>query len=77
MSANRMPYSALDNSSEFIARHIGPSAMDKEAMLEAIGAKSLDALIDKTVPTSIRSAEALSLDRPISEHATLTRLRAA
>ena len=76
MSANRMPYSALDNSSEFIARHIGPSAMDKEAMLEAIGAKSLDALIDKTVPKSIRSAEALSLDRPISENATLTRLRA-
>ena len=75
MTANRMPYSALDNSSEFIARHIGPSARDQEIMLETIGVKSLDALIDKTVPKSIRSAEPLDLARPISENATLSRTR--
>jgi glycine dehydrogenase len=75
MAANRMPYSALDNSDEFIARHIGPSARDQEAMLEVIGAKSLDALIDKTVPKSIRSSEPLNLEAPISENATLTRTR--
>jgi glycine dehydrogenase len=75
MTANRMPYSALDNSSEFIARHIGPSARDQEIMLDAMGAKSLEDLIDRTVPTSIRSTEALDLARPISENATLARMR--
>ncbi len=75
MSANRMPYSALDNSGEFIARHIGPSSADQASMLEVLGVGSLDELIDKTVPKSIRSSQPLDLERPISENATLTRLR--
>ena len=75
MTVNRMPYSALDNSDEFIARHIGPSARDQEVMLAAIGVGSLDELIDKTVPTSIRSQEPLDLEKPISENAALSRVR--
>ena len=31
-------------------RHIGPSPAEIAAMLEAVGAPSLDALIDETVP---------------------------
>jgi glycine dehydrogenase len=35
-------------------RHIGPSPAEISDMLEVVGAASLDALIDETVPGSIR-----------------------
>ena len=35
-------------------RHIGPSASEIAEMLEVVGAESLHALIDETVPASIR-----------------------
>jgi glycine dehydrogenase len=35
-------------------RHIGPSPSEIAEMLETVGAASLDALIDETVPASIR-----------------------
>ena len=38
----------------FTRRHVGPREADQAAMLEAIGLPSLDALVDKTVPASIR-----------------------
>ena len=75
MTANRLPYSVLDSSEEFIARHIGPSAKDQKAMLAVIGVDSLDALIDRTVPKSIRSADPLDLAAPIDEAATLAKMR--
>ena len=43
-------------------RHIGPSPAEMEQMLAAVGADSLDALIDQTVPKAIRQAD--SLDWP-------------
>ncbi|MER1939388.1 aminomethyl-transferring glycine dehydrogenase [Castellaniella sp. FW104-16D08] len=49
--------------SEFVARHIGPSESDQQAMLAAIGVSSLDALIDEVVPQNILS-EAPYLDLP-------------
>jgi glycine dehydrogenase len=49
-----LPLSALEQRDEFISRHIGPSADDMSAMLEAIGAPSLDVLIDQTLPAAIR-----------------------
>ena len=33
----------------FVRRHIGPSPRDVQAMLETVGAKSLDALMAETV----------------------------
>jgi glycine dehydrogenase len=75
MTANRLPYSALDTSEEFIARHIGPSPDDQQAMLAVIGVDSLDALIERTVPKSIRSAGPLDLAAPIGEAATLAKMR--
>lgn len=36
-------------------RHIGPSPQEMTEMLRVVGAPSLDALIDQTVPASIRS----------------------
>ena len=54
-------------------RHIGPSPAEMEQMLAAVGADSLDALIDQTVPKAIRQAD--SLDWPaLSEAALLARM---
>jgi glycine dehydrogenase len=48
-------------------RHIGPSPAEMAEMLKVVGAKSLDALIDETVPASIRQAEPLDFGPPKSE----------
>ncbi|HVS17625.1 MAG TPA: aminomethyl-transferring glycine dehydrogenase, partial [Planctomycetota bacterium] len=44
----------------FERRHNGPDAADVEAMCATLGVRSLDALIDETVPASIRLAGGLS-----------------
>lgn len=56
-------------------RHIGPSPAEMEAMLQAVGVKSLDELIDQTVPASIRQSQPLTW-APLSEHDLLARMRA-
>ena len=61
--------------SEFIRRHIGPNEDETAQMLKTIGIGSLEELIDKTIPASIRSKEGLSLPGPISEYQYLTELR--
>src|SRR5574341_393137 len=59
----------------FVARHIGPDADEQATMLAALGLKSLDELVDRAVPDSIRQPEALALDEPCDEAEVLTRLR--
>jgi glycine dehydrogenase len=61
--------------SEFVSRHNGSNAHDVQAMLNRIGASSLDALIAETVPASIRLPQALNLPEGMSEHALLQHLR--
>ena len=56
-------------------RHIGPSPEEIQAMLETVGAASLDALIDETVPSDIRQSRPLDLPSPLSERGALDRLR--
>jgi glycine dehydrogenase len=58
----------------FAPRHIGPRGADREAMLQAVGAASLDQLIDEAVPASIRLPKPLSLPPAESESAYLARL---
>ncbi len=55
-------------------RHIGPSPKEMDEMLEVVGAKSLDDLIDQTVPESIRQKEPLVWDA-MTERAMLSRMR--
>ena len=55
-------------------RHIGPSPDEMTQMLQAVGAASLDALIDETVPRSIRQSTPLAW-APLSEHDLLARMR--
>ena len=50
MSNDRRPLSELEQSTDFAHRHIGPSAADIAAMLETLGMKSLDELVEKAVP---------------------------
>ncbi|NEY90376.1 aminomethyl-transferring glycine dehydrogenase [Tabrizicola oligotrophica] len=55
-------------------RHIGPSPAEMADMLKAVGVPSLDALIDETVPASIRQSIPLGW-APLSEHDLLARMR--
>lgn len=48
-------------------RHIGIQEEDLPIMLEKIGVKSLDELINKTIPSKIRLKEQLPLAAPLSE----------
>ncbi len=56
-------------------RHIGPSPEEMAAMLKVVGAASLDALIDETVPASIRQTETLDFGKPKSESELLRHMR--
>jgi glycine dehydrogenase len=60
---------------EFAGRHIGPDEKETTEMLRTIGARSLDALIDKTIPLSIRSKRPLNIPGPLSEYQYLGTLR--
>jgi glycine dehydrogenase len=51
---------------EFVPRHIGTIGQEKQ-MLKMIGSSSLDELIDKTIPVSIRSKKHLDLPAAMSE----------
>jgi len=64
----------LDANDWFAPRHIGPSPDERDAMLTAIGAASLDALIDEAIPASIRLTHPLDLPPAESEHQYLRRL---
>ncbi|HTQ26627.1 MAG TPA: aminomethyl-transferring glycine dehydrogenase [Puia sp.] len=60
---------------EFTSRHIGPNEQETRQMLKVIGVHSLDELIDKTIPASIRSRQPLQVTQPISEFEYLAELQ--
>ena len=59
----------------FIPRHIGPSDAEQREMLQALGFDSLDAMIDATVPESIRLRRPLAIHGGLSEFEALASLR--
>jgi len=61
-------------SSEFVPRHIGTIGHERE-MLRTIGVGSLEELIEKTVPSSIRNRSKLNLPESISEAELLSELK--
>ncbi len=73
MTAHRKP--ANDAAIDFARRHIGPSPRDIASMLESVGAKSLDALMAETLPSSIRQRAPLDLGPALSETEALTHMR--
>ncbi len=60
----------------FAERHLGPSADETAAMLDALGLDSLDALANAAVPASIRSDARLDLPEALSEPEWLARAAA-
>ena len=56
-------------------RHIGPSASEIAEMLEVVGAESLHALIDETVPASIRQKSRIDFGKSLSERRALDKVR--
>jgi glycine dehydrogenase len=75
-TASRRTWAELSQHDEFIGRHIGPGAADRQAMLAALGFESMDALIDQVVPAAIRTREPLALGQARSEAQVLDDLRA-
>ena len=59
----------------FSDRHNGPKSSEIVAMLEAVGVSSIDALIDKTVPSSIRLKKPLKVSESRTEFEYLSHLR--
>jgi glycine dehydrogenase len=64
----------LENSNEFIRRHIGPSEDDQQAMLEGIGYEGMDSFISAVVPDNIRSSHSLDLGDSTTEQQALSEL---
>ncbi|MFT6090584.1 aminomethyl-transferring glycine dehydrogenase [Sulfitobacter sp.] len=56
-------------------RHIGPSPAEMSEMLKTVGAQSLAALIDDTMPAKIRQKEPLDFGKPMSEREVLEHMR--
>ncbi len=60
---------------DFESRHIGPNAAETAHMLQTIGVSSLDELIDKTVPASIRRTDSMKISPAMSEYEYLQHIR--
>jgi glycine dehydrogenase len=58
----------------FERRHIGPGSDEIDAMLEALGYDSLDALTDATIPEVIRFRDGLGTGDACTEHEALAEL---
>src|SRR5215475_7930947 len=65
---------AVEAATSFARRHIGPSARDVQAMLDTVGAPSLEALMSETLPSSIRQKAPLDLGRALSETEALAHM---
>jgi glycine dehydrogenase len=70
-----MSLAQLENSGEFIARHIGPDDHDIAGMLKLVNADSLDDLIHKVAPAAIINKAPLDLPPPMTEAAALDAMR--
>ena len=75
MSATQ-PLRALENASEFVARHIGIAPADERHMLSVIGAASRRALIEQVVPRGIARSAPMALPEPLTEAEALAELKA-
>ncbi|KAF0153311.1 MAG: glycine dehydrogenase [Ignavibacteria bacterium] len=58
---------SFENFEKFVHRHVGANESDIEKMCSAIGVSSLDDLIEKTIPSSIRLKEKIILDEAQTE----------
>ena len=73
--STRPTLTELENHTEFLARHIGPSDDEIAQMLAVVGQPSLEALVDAIVPSSIKLGAPLALPGAMTEEAALARLK--
>ncbi|HCM48378.1 MAG TPA: glycine dehydrogenase (aminomethyl-transferring) [Colwellia sp.] len=66
----------LEQTEDFIRRHIGPSQSQTQAMLKDLGVESVDALIDEIVPSDIRLADLPNIQESKTEVQALADLKA-
>ena len=59
----------------FVNRHIGPRDSEIAEMLKAVGAKSVDELIEQTVPKGIHMDKPLNLPAPLTEQEYLGKIK--
>jgi glycine dehydrogenase len=76
MAEDRLSLADLEPAGEFARRHIGPDDAEIAAMLEVVGAASLDDLVERATPRTIRSERPLDLPPARSEAEALAALRA-
>ena len=62
-------------SNEFARRHIGSNESETRQMLSLIGVKTLEELIDKAIPASIRNPKTLQVTDSVSEAEYLELIR--
>ncbi len=66
----------LQQSEKFITRHLGPDNDEQLAMLKSLKMASLNELIDKVVPASIRRHDPMDLAKGLTEQQSLKKLKA-
>ncbi len=74
-AGEKQTLTALEHHSAFVPRHIGPGEAEVAAMLEALGASSLDELLQQTVPEAILQDQPPALGDSHTEEETLDYLR--
>ena len=67
--------SEVQQTDDFIHRHIGPNPTEIVSMLKTVGASSLDELIESTVPASILLDNELDLPEASTEHTAIEKMR--
>ncbi|MEG2066695.1 MAG: hypothetical protein RRZ65_03510, partial [Tannerellaceae bacterium] len=55
------------DTNKFVNRHVGIAAEDIPSMLQAVGVKTVDELIEQTIPGNILLTEPLNLPDPMTE----------
>ena len=53
---------------QFSDRHIGPNSTEIQEMLNAVGVNSIEQLIERTIPDSIRLEKELDLRPDLSQY---------
>ncbi len=69
------PLAELENTSEFIARHIGIDDAAEAHMLSVLGAASRRALMEAIIPPSIARSSAMAIPAPVTEAEALKQLK--
>ncbi len=73
MASQKSPL--FHRSDAFVRRHLGPREAQIQSMLSTLGASSLDDLMDKALPQSIRSKSEMQTPAAMSEMQALANLR--